>query len=183
MAQGILNTASPTVLWRHAVQEGARRAGVCLDEDLESYLVFVLMSHLGDVGLGARALALDYLEALLARGRQREQALRETGDRCLLIAGLFPEQAQRRNVSLTYFLDLGVAAYRAEADHVRTALGALYSQLAAAFTALVRALVELRRLSGEWNGLDPLGRHALGLKDGRADFGGAVLLPVDPRVN
>ena len=99
MAAGILTENAPTALWLDLVRESAQRAGVTLDEELESHLVFVLMRHLGDAGLGARVLALDYLEALLAQGSQRTRALRETGDRCLLIAGLFPEQAQRRRVS------------------------------------------------------------------------------------
>ncbi len=181
MPTHILDASSSTALWRDAVLEAAQRAQVRLDEELESYLVFVLMRHLGDVGLGARALALDYLDALLAQGRTREQALRDTGDRCLLIAGLFPEQARRRNVSLDYFLDLGAAAYRAEAEHVRAALGALYLHLAVAFAALVRALVALRSLSGEWHGLDALARYALARTDGRDEFHGAVLLPAPPR--
>lgn len=182
MTAAILTEAAPTALWRDAVREAAQRADVALDEELESYLVFVLMRHLGDAELGARVLAIDYLEALLASGSQRAQALRDTGDRCLLIAGLFPEQAQRRRVSLGYFLDLGIAAYTAEAEHARTALAALYRHLAAAFATLVRALVELRRLSGDWQGLDALARHALGRADGRQEFRGAVLLDAPTRV-
>ena len=182
MAASILTEAAPTALWLDLVRESAQRADVVLDEELESYLVFVLMRHLGDAGLGARVLALDYLEALLHDGSRREQALRETGDRCLLIAGLFPEQAQRRRVSQGYFLDLGIAAYTAEAEHVRAALATLYRHLAAAFAALVRALIALRRLSGDWQGPDPLTRHALGRADGRQEFRGAVLLDAPGRV-
>ncbi len=182
MTAGILTENVPTALWRDLVREAAQRAEVTLDEELESHLVFVLMRHLGDAGLGARVLALDYLEALLAHGSRRAQALRETGDRCLLIAGLFPEQAQRRRVSLGYFIDLGIAAYTAEAEHVRAALATLYRHLAAAFTALVRALVEMRRLSGDWQGLDALARHALGRTDGRQEFRGAVLLDAPGRM-
>ncbi len=182
MAASILTENAPTALWLDLVRESAQRAGVTLDEELESHLVFVLMRHLGDAGLGARVLALDYLEALLAQGSQRTRALRETGDRCLLIAGLFPEQAQRRRVSPGYFLDLGITAYTAEAELVGKALAALYRHLAAAFTALVRALVELRRLSGDWQGLDAFARHALGRADGRREFRGAVLLDAPGRV-
>lgn len=181
MGAGILSGRAATSLWCDVVREAARRARVELDEELESYLVFVLMRHLGDVGLGERALALQYLDALLMQGRLREDALRDTGDRCLLIAGLFPEQAQRRNVSLGYFLELGVAAYRAEAEHVRAALSTLYKHLATAFTSLVRALVELRRFSGEWRGPDALGRYALARADGRDAFHGAVLLDAPAR--
>lgn len=175
----ILHDRTPTALWQGLVHEAQARADARLDEELESYLVFVLMRHLGDAELNARALALDYLDALSRRGALREQALRETGDRCLLIAGLYPEQAARRRVSLSYFLDLGSAAYAAEAEQPRSALAALYRHLAEAFARLVRALVELRRLSGEWKGLDALAAHALGRSDpARAarDFPNALLL-------
>lgn len=181
MTASILSAPAATSLWRDMVREAAQRAKVSLDEELESYLVFVLMRHLGDVGLAERALALQYLDALLMQGRLREEALRETGDRCLLIAGLFPEQALHRNVSLAYFLDLGVSAYRAEAEHVRSALSTLYQHLATAFTSLVRALVELRRVPGEWQGLDALGRYVLARADGRDEFHGAVLLDAPAR--
>jgi hypothetical protein len=182
MAASILTGGAPAALWRDLVREAAQRAEVRLNEELESHLVFVLMRHLGDAGLGTRVLALDYLEALLAHGSQRARALRETGDRCLLIAGLFPEQAQRRHVSLGYFLDLGIAAYTAEAEHVGVTLATLYRHLAAAFTALVRALIALRRLSGDWQGPDAMARHALGRADGRQEFRGAVLLDAPGRV-
>lgn len=141
----IISNATSTVLWRNLVRDAARSAKIVLDEELESYLVFTLMRHLRDASMISRLLALDFLDALLLGGRQRERALGETGDRCLLIAGLFPGQAQRRHVSASYFLQLGIAAYRCRAEQARDALAELYGHLASAFTVLVRALGELNQ--------------------------------------
>ncbi len=141
----IISNATSTALWQSLVRDAARSARIVLDEELESYLVFTLMRHLRDAGMISRLLALDFLDALLLGGRQRQRALGETGDRCLLIAGLFPGQMQRRHVSTSYFLQLGIAAYRCRAEQARDALAELYDHLASAFTVLVRALSELDR--------------------------------------
>jgi len=184
----IVTRGSATALWLELVREAAQRAGARLDEDLESYLVFTLMRHLGDAPLGQRIMALELLEALLKDGRQREQELRDVGDRCLLIAGLYPQLAERRHVPLRYFLDLGRGAYDQLGCELRAALAALYAQLARAFAQLVRVLLEVRRLSGDWPGLAPLDRHDLLLADATGTaasdgdvFSGAILVPAPSR--
>lgn len=180
----ILTRDSPTQLWQELVREGEQRARATLDEDLESYLVFTLMRHLGDAPLAHRIMALELLEAMLKGGRLREQELRDVGDRCLLIAGLYPELAQRRHVPVRYFLELGQGAYDQLGCELRAALAALYAQLARAFSVLVRVLLEVRKLSGEWSGLAPLDRHALLMRpdgtpepDAELAFEGAILVP------
>jgi hypothetical protein len=182
----ILTGNSSTQLWHELVREAAQGAHARLSEDLESYLVFTLMRHLGDAPLGQRIMALELLEALLKDGRQREQELRDVGDRCLLIAGLYPQLARRRHVPLRYFLDLGRGAYDQLGCELRAALAALYAQLARAFADLVRVLLEVRRLSGTWPGLDPIDRHDLLLADGAGAseddaFPGAILVPAPAR--
>lgn len=184
----IVTRDSATALWHELVREAAQRAHARLDEDLESYLVFTLMRHLGDAPLVQRIMALELLEALLEEGRVREQGLRDVGDRCLLIAGLYPQLARRRHVPLRYFLDVGRGAYDQLGSELRAALASLYAHLARAFAELVRVLFEVRRLSGDWPGLDPLERHDLLLADARAvvatgedPFAGAILVPTPTR--
>ena len=103
-------------LWQSLVREACTRCGQALDEAQESYLVFVLLRHQRDGHLLARTQALEWLEAQLRVGSARSDALRDVGDRCLLIAGLFPALAQRRRVSVEYFIDLGRGAYQGVAD-------------------------------------------------------------------
>src|SRR2546430_6955889 len=107
----ILTDMPQMELWTDLVHEAERGAATRLDEELESYLVFLLMGHTRDVQLGRNAVALDYLLARAESGTRLKQELREVGDRCLLLAGLYPEQAERRLVSIRYFLELGSHAY------------------------------------------------------------------------
>src|SRR5690606_28600585 len=85
-------------------------------------------------------MALELVDALEARGRTRLDELRDVGDRCLLIAGLFPRQAVRRRVGTRYFADLGRGAYGHVADAARHAYGDLFARLSAGFDAMVDVL-------------------------------------------
>ncbi len=161
MSDLILTDATRTALWHDLVRDAERRVGRLLTEDIESYLVFTLMRLTGDAALGARILALDFLQSFGIQGQRRADELRDVGDRCLLLAGLYPEQAERRAVPLTYFCALGSSAYEALSEALRSGARSLYEQLARSFRALVRVLIEVRRLSGEWRGPSPLDQLAL----------------------
>lgn len=177
-SEDICTADSATALWQDLVREGEQRCGAQLDENSESWLVFTLMRHLGSTALAEPAMALVYLDALhTAGGARRSQALQDVGERCLLIAGLYPELAQRRRVSQRYYIELGQGAFRQLADEARRAMAELYEGIARQFARLVRVLVELRALSGEWRGLAPLERHALSLAaQTPADFSDRILL-------
>lgn len=140
----ILTEESQTALWQKMVSEAERRAGQELDEMLESYLVFVLMRHLRDQELGRQAVALRYLHAQASPGRDGHQQLRDTGDHCLLLAGLFPERARRRRIPVSYYIDLGRGAYRDLGDRLRAGIAELYGQLAEGFENLVEVLLAAR---------------------------------------
>lgn len=135
---------APAELWQALVHEAGERAGCTLDESRESYLVFVLLRHQGDGHLLARTQALEWLRAHELAGRAREDSLRDVGDRCLLIAGLYPSLAERRQVSVRYFVDLGRSAYMGIADAGRTAYASLFGQLAEGFGELVCTLRAVR---------------------------------------
>jgi hypothetical protein len=151
----ILTDDSQTALWQALVRDAESRASRTLGDDLESYLVFTLMRHQRDAQLGGRTIAIEWLETLLANGRRREEGLRDVGDGCLLIAGLYPQQAQRRRVSLSYFQDIGSDAYRHLGERASGGLESLFRQLASAFAELVRVLFEVRRLAAPAARLDP----------------------------
>ena len=141
----ILTDLPQTALWTALVQEAEDGAATRLSEELESYLVFLLMGHLRDVELRHQVMALDYLLARCDAGTRGKQQLRDVGDRCLLLAGLYPEQAERRLVGVDYFLDVGSRAYGELAHALKAAVADLYEHLAHAFSRLVRVLMELRR--------------------------------------
>lgn len=173
-------TGEGTNLWHELVREGEQRAQQRLDEDAESYLVFTLMRHHRDAPLAHRTMALELLEALQRSGRRREDELRDVGDRCLLLAGFYPDVAQRRCVDLGYFIALGRGAYAQLADEMRAALARLYAHLAEDFDRLVRVLMAVRTLSGEWRGPDAFAGHDLALAAARAPAEGLIRV-VAPR--
>jgi len=132
-------------LWQSLVHDGERQCGIELGESVQSYLVFVLMRYLRDGALAAHVLALDWLEASERNGPARADALRDVGDRCLLIAGRFPGLAERRHVGADYFSRLGCGAYLGVAEAARAGYAALFAELARAFQAMVRVLDALPR--------------------------------------
>jgi hypothetical protein len=143
MADAGMQEGTPLALWLDLVREGERRAGLSLGESVESYVVFVLMRHLRDGALAGRILVLEWLQALEQVGRARADALRDVGDRCLLIAGRYPGLAERRRVGPAYYADLGRGAYHGVAETARDGYAALYAELAGAFGAMVRVLAAL----------------------------------------
>lgn len=140
-----LRHGAPAELWQALVHEAGERAGCALDETRESYLVFVLLRHQREAQLLGRTAALDYLHAHAVVGALREESLRDVGDRCLLIAGLYPALAERRRVTADYFADLGRGAYASIAEAGRSATATLFAQLAAGFSELVETLRAVRR--------------------------------------
>ena len=139
-----MTTGSVCELWQGLVREAEDRAAVRVDEDQESYLVFTLVRHSRDQVLVARTLALELLDGLALPGELGSERLRDVGDRCLLLAGLFPEQSRRRCVDEAYYLELGRSAYGELGSRRRDALAELYARLAQAFAPLVRILRHVR---------------------------------------
>lgn len=154
---------TPTAQWQALLLEAEAAAHIELDEELESYLVFLLMRHTEDRGLAGHVLALDFLEGLAEPGRVGEERLREVGDHCLILSGLFPLRARRRMVRLDYYIDLGRSAYAQAADGVERhgrLLAELLIRLAHDFVRLRDVLQTMAELGGE-RLLGPLDAHEL----------------------
>lgn len=140
MADGEIRLGNATGLWHELVREGEARAETRLPEPVEAYLVFLLMRHLRDGALAGRTMALEWLHALDLAGRARADALRDVGDRCLLLAGWYPKLAERRRVSPDYFAAIGRSAYGEVAGTAGGGYGDLFAELAGAYRAMVRVL-------------------------------------------
>lgn len=147
--------------WQSLVKEAESSSHCQLEEDLESYLVFLLMRFAAEQGMAARVLTLDYLYAMHEVGQVQRGKLRDVGDLCLLHAGLFPLRAQRRRVSISYFVGLGRSAYLHLAAHMRTSGADTYVHLAHDFVQLMDILQTMRTLHGQPSLLDPLVAHEL----------------------
>lgn len=132
-----------TAQWHALVSDAEQAAGYTLGEELESYLVFLLMRFTRKPQMLSRIMALDYLKsANRSRGERREQ-LKDVGDHCLLFSGLFPKQAEKRMVRVSYFVNLGRSAYQQVSDHINTS-ESVYSLLSKDFVALMDILQTMR---------------------------------------
>ena len=96
-----------TAQWHSLVCDAESAANIYLDEELESYLVFLLMRFLSKPDIAEKIIALDYIDSLLSSGQRKQEKLRDVGDVCLIHAGLFPRRARRKRVSEQYFIDIG----------------------------------------------------------------------------
>ena len=188
--QSLLLHPTPTAQWRAIVHEAQAAADRHLDEDLESYLVFLLMRFTDRPEMVKAVLALEFLSGVASLGSLRQERLRDVGDQCLIYSGLFPRQAERRCVSLGYFVGMGRTAYQQLSDVVQYQHSDLFSQLARAFVALMDILQMIRELGENQPALDPLlameswsetgSRYALNVLQGVTD-GTPVLPPQDPK--
>jgi len=148
------NTA--TAQWHALVNEAEHRCNAKLGEELESYLVFLLMRNINAASIANRILALDYLNGLEIHGRLREAQLRDVGDNCLLYSGLFPGRAERRRVRISYYVELGMSAYSIVGESLAGMKAKIFAQLAEHFVALMDVLQATRDISHTQPSLQPL---------------------------
>jgi len=141
--------------WHALINEAQLALAINLSEELESYLVFLLSRFCNHPELISSILALDFLEAHQSVGKVRDNILRDVGDKSLLFSGLFPGLARRRNVQISYFIDLGKQAYASLSNFNNTGQNNLYAELAHGFVILMDLLQTVRDLTNP-NTLLPL---------------------------
>ena len=144
----ILTGPTAVSQWRELLSDAQTHAEIKLDEENEAYLVFLLMRFMSETGVAGRVVALEYLQGLLAGGQIQRDKLRDVGDICLLLAGMFPDRAQRRRVKLSYFVNMGRAAYGSLGESLEKGLSQFYTQLAEGFVQLMDTLRAVRELDG-----------------------------------
>ncbi len=157
---------TPTAQWHSLINDAERELSITLGEDLESYLVFLLMRFAKEPEILQSVLALDFLSNLEykhERDSTRDNNLRDVGDKCLLLTGLFPGRARRRRVRISYYVKLGQMAYSSisELRHIQLHsndnpkhnpnLGNqdIFCHLCQHFVGLMDVLQAMRELSGE----------------------------------
>ena len=148
---------SVTSTWHSLVTQACQVRSITLSEDIESYLVYLLMRFSRSPDLLSKIIATDYLQAAHLGRSARAQQLREVGDSCLLYSGFFPGMARKRHVTLSYYVNIGRQAYNCISDQqVGSAKSAeLYRTLGQEFVALMDLLLAIREMDGQaW--LDPL---------------------------
>ena len=132
--------------WRQLVIEGQQKSGFQLTETIENYVVITLDAHTTNANLSSSVIAIDFLKNIHIQSTRNMQTLRTVGDQCLILAGLFPDRAKRKNVSADYFKNLGENAYYVLSfAHVPAKLDrTLFYQLFENFSDLINVLQAMR---------------------------------------
>lgn len=130
--------------WHALVNEAQASTRLVLNENTESYLVFLLMRFVQATQLAESVIALDFLHSMHALGSRQIELLRDVGDKSLLLCGLFPGLADRRHVRLEYFSDMGQAAYLTVGELQDNESASLFFQLSQQFMNLKQILQAMR---------------------------------------
>lgn len=155
----LITGPSELAQWHTLVQQAEQSYGCQLDETMESYLVFTLMRFMRQHNLGAQALALDFLDSRSQPKALRLDQLRDIGDHCLLLSGLFPQRAEKRLVRVSYYVKMGQSAYQHLGGQIEQARAELYQQLAETFVLLMDLLQTIRGFNNP--ALQPIQAHEL----------------------
>lgn len=147
MVNDLILESSEVAQWHALVREAESHYGCQLDEAMESYLVFTLMRFMKDQNLCTQTMALEYLRAHGLPTSLRIEQLRDIGDQCLLLSGLFPKRAEKRLVRVSYYVDMGRSAYHHLSSSLQHAAAELYQQLAEAFVLLMDLLQTISRFN------------------------------------
>ena len=133
------------------VRDARAATGVSLSDDSTLYLVKLLVERArADLDAPKEQTLVElHARAVNAPPAEQLRSYRELGDRSLFLLGYFPENVERRSVNLSYYADMGSAAY-ARADQVfkrwfANAFGEVFAELADHFRAAVSIVSEVRR--------------------------------------
>ena len=152
----LLLQPTTTAQWQSLVKDAESSSNLRLNNELESYLVFLLGYYNHRPDIANSVLAKEFLTGMSERHTRQRECLREVGDKCLLFAGFFPEQAEKRQVKIKYFIELGQTAYIQVASLSKAGSAALYNALSCDFISLMEILHAIRGLSDPVKELTPL---------------------------
>lgn len=153
---GSLLLQSSVAQWQALVKDAELTSHLTLDQELESYLVFLLGRFNQRPDIANCVLASEFLSSLEKGPHHQRDCLREVGDKCLLFAGFFPEQAEKRRVKIRYFIELGQTAYVQVANLSKTQSASLYHALSCGFVSLMEILHAIRGFGDPSHELTPL---------------------------
>jgi hypothetical protein len=137
--------------WYELIKAAHDKSGYCFDDDIENYLMLTLQKFLRNNRLADETIALRMLESFSTAKDNDPDFLRDIGDECLIISGLFPARAIKRNVSLEYYIHSGQSAYQHFASNKDTSCTnpMLFQNLSKHFVGLLDIL-HLTRTTELW---------------------------------
>lgn len=153
----LLTNSTPVALWQSIIHDAQASCETPLTEELEAYLVFLLVRYTDKPEVAKQVMASEFLRSVMLDSRNRQVALQEVGDKCLLYTGLFPLVAQKRLVKIGYFVNLGQLSY----ETVSKKRNDIYNLLAHKFVALMDVLQSIRVYTSKYPDLLPLEAYEL----------------------
>jgi hypothetical protein len=155
---------SSQAMWHQLIMEAETTQAITLNDELKSYLILLLIEYTKKPEQIMQNTAKNYLTSIANRARCREK-LRESGDICLLVSGLFPNRYERSALSATHFISIGRSAYATLATHLESnnhlTLSHFYTTLCQDFISLVDLLLTIRDTADGQYALSPLSAHKL----------------------
>ena len=123
-----------------------------IQPEIENYLVYVLACMSNDFDfVPCRSVTGRDLTPSMKRQR-RLQDIRLIGEQSLVVAGLFPDHAQRTGIPLLYLMDKGRNAYR---ELARALPGDfIYAYICRHFVNIVDVLQKLAEICGDNHSMD-----------------------------
>ena len=152
----IILQATATAQWHALITEASNKCAAKLSEDIESYLVFLLMRFINSPAIFNRIMALELLSSCQHGRAQQQHSLQAVGDCCLLFAGLFPGLARRRRVRISYYIKIGKTAYSILAGQDTGNYAGLFAGLCEHFVKLMDTLQSMREINSAQRSLDLL---------------------------
>lgn len=152
----IVTNPTSITQWQTLVTDASQLCEIALTEELESYLVFLLMRFINVPQMAKKVMGVEFLTSINRTGSLRSLALRDVGDQCLLYSGLFPGRARKRAVRVSYYVGLGKSAYQSLAQCSRDSESTLFSLLSDKFVNLMDILQATREINQQQTILDPL---------------------------
>jgi hypothetical protein len=132
--------------WHSLVKEARQASSISLSEELESYLIFLLMRFINHPEIANTVFALDFLQNIQQLKTENQHIIRDMGDKCLLYSGLFPGRAKRQRVQISYYVDLGKRSYFSLSASRQNILSPLFASLSDHFVELMDILHSMRSL-------------------------------------
>ena len=142
-----------TAGWRALITRAEHDSKICLEPELENYVIYLLLTHVGTPTTKYDGLAGGFLNNLFSGRLDSEEDLATVGDQCLVFAGLFPEKAVQQLIPISYFVRVGRDAY---AKHGLQFGDPLYEKLERDFVSMMDVLQCVRDLDKPAGCLDGL---------------------------
>lgn len=133
---GVILNDTKLKLLEELIKDAEKKCDAALPREIEAYVACLLERYMNQADIANRVFATAYLQAKKYKQRERALSFQIVGDECLLFAGLFPSQAEKKNVKADYFIKLGRSAYH----NVSQCTNDLFAMLATQFVLLTDIL-------------------------------------------